>query len=51
MQTNKILPQEAIDEFKKIYKKKFKKQLSNKEASFRANNLFGLYQAVYEISR
>lgn len=50
MQTNNLLPQEAVDEFKKLYKKQFKKDLSDKEAAYRANNLFALYQAVYEKS-
>lgn len=47
MQTIKPLPEEAINEFKRLYKAKFNKELSNEEAIKRANNLFGLYQAVY----
>lgn len=50
MQTTKTLPQEAVDEFKKLYKAKFSKDLSDEEAIKRANNLFGLYQAVYGFS-
>jgi len=50
MQTTKALPQEAIDEFKKLYKAKFKQDLTEKEAIKRANNLFGLYEAVYGFS-
>lgn len=42
-----FLSEEAIKEFKKIYKQKFKKNLSDIEASRRANNLLGLYKAVY----
>ena len=41
------LPQKAIEQFKKIYKKLYKTELSNEEASYRANNLVGLYGAVY----
>jgi hypothetical protein len=41
------LPKEAIEQFKKIYKKLYKTELSDKEASYRANNLVGLYRAVY----
>ncbi len=41
------LPLEAVEEFKKLYKAKFNKELSDQEAAKRANNLFGLYQAVY----
>ncbi len=41
------LPQKAIDQFKKIYKKLYKKDLSNKEATYRTNNLVDLYKAVY----
>lgn len=42
-----MLPKEAIEEFKKIYKKKFNIELTEKETCYRANNLFGLYQSVY----
>lgn len=47
MQANNSLPKEAIEEFKAIYKAKFGKELSDEEATTRANNLFGLYEAVY----
>lgn len=47
MQTTKALPQEAVEEFKKLYKAKFNKALSDEEAIKRANNLFSLYEAVY----
>ena len=50
MRTTKTLPEEAINEFKRLYKAKFNKELSNEEATKRANNLFGLYQAVYGFS-
>jgi hypothetical protein len=42
-----MLSKEAIEEFKKIYKQKFKKDLSDIEASRRANNLLNLYKAIY----
>jgi len=42
-----MLPKEAIEEYKKIYKKEFGVELSNEDASFRANNLVNLYRAVY----
>ena len=45
-----MLPQEAIDEFKKLYKARFKVDLTNEEAAFRANNLVNLYEAVYGTS-
>ncbi|MDE2233168.1 MAG: hypothetical protein KGJ90_03455 [Patescibacteria group bacterium] len=45
-----MLPQEAIDEFKKLYKARFGVDLTNEEASFRANNLVNLYEAVYDTS-
>ncbi len=45
-----MLPQEAIDEFKKLYKARFKVDLSDEEASLRANNLVNLYEAVYGTS-
>ena len=42
-----MLPPEAIKEFKELYKKRFGVDLIDQEASFRANNLVGLYEAVY----
>ena len=41
-----MLPKEAIDEYKVLYKKRFGVDLSDAEASFRANNLVNLYRAV-----
>ena len=41
-----MLPKEAIQEFQKIYKERFGVDLSDAEASFRANNLVNLYRAV-----
>ena len=42
-----MLPKEAIEEFKKIYRKRFNVELSDAEASRRANNLVNLFAAVY----
>lgn len=42
-----MLPKEAIEEFKEIYKKLYGEELSDEEASKRANNLVNLYKAVY----
>jgi len=42
-----MLPKKAIDQFKELYKKRFGVNLDDKEAKFRANNLFNLYKAVY----
>jgi hypothetical protein len=42
-----MLPPEAIKEYKEMYKKLFNVELSDKEASFKANNLVSLYQLVY----
>jgi hypothetical protein len=41
-----MLPKEAIEEYKELYKKRFGVVLSDAEASFRANNLVNLYKAV-----
>ncbi len=41
-----MLPQQAIDEYKVLYKKRFGVILTDEEASFRANNLINLYKAV-----
>ena len=42
-----MLPKEAIQEFKRIYAKIYKTELTNEEAARRANNLVALYKAVY----
>jgi len=42
------LPKKAIDEFKVIYKSKYKKELSDAEASEAANNLVGLFDILYK---
>jgi len=42
-----MLPEKAVQEFKKLYKKRFGKELSDQEASYRANNLFNLYRVTY----
>ena len=41
-----MLPKEAIEEFKKLYKERFKVELNDEEAAFRANNLINLYEIV-----
>lgn len=41
-----MLPKEAIEEYKVLYKKHFGVDLNDAEASFRANNLVNLYRAV-----
>jgi len=45
-----MLPKKAIEEFKKLYKKKFGIDLSYTETTRRANNLVSLYKAVYKKS-
>ena len=47
MQAVNSLPKKEIDEFKRLYKKIYKVELSDEEAARRANNLFALYLAVY----
>jgi len=44
---NFMLPQEAIKEYKEIYRKRYGVALGDEEASLRANNLIKLYKAVY----
>ena len=41
-----MLPKEAIQEYKRLYKKRFGKELDDVEASRRANNLVAFYRAV-----
>ncbi len=50
MGTNNVLLRADINEFKALYKKRFNKDLSDQEATYRANNLFNLYIAVYSSS-
>lgn len=42
-----MLPESAIIQFKKIWKSLYEIELDDKEARFRAENLVGLYRAVY----
>ncbi|MEK7537257.1 MAG: hypothetical protein AAB584_02330 [Patescibacteria group bacterium] len=42
-----MLPPKTVKEFKELFRKFYKIELSDEEASFRANNLFNLYEAVY----
>lgn len=42
-----MLPREAIEEFKRLYTKNYGVELSDEEATYRANNLVALYTAVY----
>ena len=44
-----MLPQEAIKEFKQLYKRHFGVDLNDAEASFRAHNLINLYGLVYSV--
>lgn len=43
-----MLPKEAIQEFKKLYLTRFGVELTDEEASRRANNLVSLYKFVYD---
>ena len=43
------LPREAIEEFKEIYRKEFGEELSDDEASRKANNLIELFQVISEV--
>ncbi len=42
-----MLPKEAIEEFKVLYKKHYGQDISDEEASRRANNLVNLFKAIY----
>ncbi|MFZ4500585.1 MAG: hypothetical protein ACOYMZ_03825 [Minisyncoccia bacterium] len=41
-----MLPQQAIEEYKELYRKRFGVVLSDAEAVLRANRLVNLYKAV-----
>lgn len=42
-----MLPKKAVEEFKRVYKKSYNIELTDEEASDKANRLVRLYQAVY----
>lgn len=43
-----MLPKEAIEEFKTIYKEVFNEEMSDEDALVRANKLIDLYRAIFE---
>jgi len=42
-----MIPKEALKEFKELYRKKFRVELSDKETYRRASKLLSLYETVY----
>jgi hypothetical protein len=46
-----MLPDEAVKEFKEIYKEEFGHELSNEKVKRKAENLIGLFKAVYDSSK
>lgn len=42
-----LLPKEAIEEFKKLFKKRFKEELTDEEAYRKATKLIDLFEVVY----
>ncbi len=42
-----MLPQKAIREFKEIYRKKFREELTEKDALDKALRILNLYKTVY----
>lgn len=43
-----MLPQKAIQEFKKLYEKRFKEKLPEGEATQRAIKFFNLMKTIYD---
>lgn len=43
-----MLPKEAIEEFKTIYKQVFKEEISDADALVKANKLLDLYRVIFE---
>lgn len=41
------LSKEAVEEFKRLFKKRFKEELTDEEACRRATKLLNLFRAVY----
>ncbi|MEM1577951.1 MAG: hypothetical protein QXM27_03010 [Candidatus Pacearchaeota archaeon] len=50
MEIKEVISEEALNEFKEIYKKKFKKELDDREALAKAIKLLNLYKAIYPLS-
>lgn len=46
-----MVSSEALQQFKKLYKKRYGKTLEGKEALTKANNLFNFYRAVYRLEQ
>ena len=46
-----MLSKEAIEEFKKIWKEDYKREISDKEAYEAANNLLGFFDLLLKIDR
>ena len=45
------LSKKAIEEYKKIHKKEYGKDLSDKEAYEQANNLIGFFRILYKVAK
>jgi hypothetical protein len=45
------ISKEAVEEFKKIFKKEYNKELTDEEAYESASNLLGFYDALYQIHK
>jgi len=48
MDKARMLPKEAIDQFRKIYKRKFGEELNFDQAEIRANNFINLFYLITE---
>ncbi len=42
-----LLPKEAIEEFKELFKKRFKEELTDEEAHRKATKLLDLFKTIY----
>lgn len=47
METDNVIPKEALEEFKELYQKRFRTELSEEEAYRRASKLLDLYKLIY----
>jgi len=43
-----MLPKEAVQQFKEIYQRVFKEELSDKEATQKANQVYALHKALFD---
>jgi predicted nucleic acid-binding protein len=47
MEIDNVIPQKALEEFKELYKKRFRKDLSDEEVYRKASKILDLFEVIY----